>query len=269
MRKLAATQWRRFSVVVLVLFGVLIAVNSSLLANTKFPKKIIVGTGNAFKPYCYLDEDGNLAGFEYEVLQEIDKRLPQYQFEYQTMDFQNILLSLDAGKIDIAAHEYAKNAEREKKYLFANEFYTLVATKITVLSSRNDIRSITDLYGKKVQVSPGSNDAYILESYNKEHGNKIHLIYGAPDTATLVQNLKTGSIDATTQFTRNVDSINRAYGDVLKTVGDSLYNSYTYHIFRKDEAGLRDDVDKALRQLKSDGTLAKISLKILGKDYTR
>ncbi len=269
MKKHTTIKLGRLLVATLALIGVFVSANSSLLADVKSPKRIIVGTGNAFKPYCYLDEDGKLVGFEYEVLKEINKRLPQYKFEYQTMDFPNILLSLNSGKIDIAAHEYAKNKEREKKYLFANEFYTIVATKITVLSSRNDIHSITDLYGKKVQVSPGSNDAYILESYNKEHGNKINLIYGALDAATLVQNLKTGSIDATTQFTRNVDSINKAYGDVIKTVGDSLYNSYTYHIFRKDEVGLRDDVDKALRQLKSDGTLSKISLKILGKDYTK
>ncbi len=269
MKRDATIRWGRLLVIALVLMGVLAAIDSSLLADTKSPKKIIVGTGNAFKPYCYLDEEGNLAGFEYEVLKAINKRLPQYQFEYQTMDFPNVLLSLDSGKIDIAAHEYAKNAEREKKYLFAKEFYTIVATKITVLAGRNDIRSLADLYGKKVQVSPGSNDAYILESYNKEHGNKINLIYGALDTATLVQNLKTGSIDATTQFTRNVDSINKAYGDVIKTVGDTLYNSYTYFIYRKDETGLRDDLDKAIRKLKNDGTLSKISLKVLGKDYTK
>jgi L-cystine transport system substrate-binding protein len=30
--------------------------------------KVIVGTGNAYEPYCYLDENGELAGYEYNVL---------------------------------------------------------------------------------------------------------------------------------------------------------------------------------------------------------
>lgn len=253
---------------VMVFSGVISFSGPVSLASAK-PQKIIVGTGYAFKPYCYLDDNGKLAGFEYQVLQEIDKRLPQYQFSYQTMDFPNILLSLDTGKIDLASHQYAKNPEREKKYLYASEFYTVVTTKITILATRNDIHSIEDLYGKKVQVSPGSNDTYLLEKFNKDHGNRIQLVYGSLDTATLIQNLKNGSIDAATQFTRNVDSINKAFGDVLKTVGDPLYNAYTFHIFRKDETKLRDAVDGALKELRNDGTLVKLSIKILGKDYTK
>ena len=58
--------------------------------------KIIVGTGNAYEPYCYLDENGNLAGYEYEVLKAVDELLPQYEFEYQTSDFTNVAISLDA-----------------------------------------------------------------------------------------------------------------------------------------------------------------------------
>ncbi len=33
-------------------------------------KKIVVGTGNSYEPYCYLDDKGNLAGYEYEVLKQ-------------------------------------------------------------------------------------------------------------------------------------------------------------------------------------------------------
>lgn len=40
-------------------------------------QKIIVGSGVNYNPYCYLDEDGNAVGYEYAVLKEIDKLLPQ------------------------------------------------------------------------------------------------------------------------------------------------------------------------------------------------
>jgi len=36
---------------------------------------VVVGTGNAYEPYCYLDENGNLAGYEYEVLKAVDELL--------------------------------------------------------------------------------------------------------------------------------------------------------------------------------------------------
>jgi L-cystine transport system substrate-binding protein len=50
-------------------------------------KTIIVGTGNHYEPYCYLEKDGNLSGYEYEVLKAVNELLPQYKFEFQTYDF--------------------------------------------------------------------------------------------------------------------------------------------------------------------------------------
>ncbi|MBD5543348.1 MAG: transporter substrate-binding domain-containing protein [Lachnospiraceae bacterium] len=79
--------------------------------------RIIVGSGNMYNPYCYVDEEGNAVGYEYDVLKAIDELLPQYEFEYQTMAFDQLLLSLDSGKIDLAAHQYEYTDERAEKYL--------------------------------------------------------------------------------------------------------------------------------------------------------
>ena len=113
-------------------------------------RKVIVGTGNGYEPYCYLDDNGDLAGYEYEVLKEVDKLLPQYEFEYQTSDFTNVLISLDAGKIDIAAHQYEYNDERNEKYLFGTEPYTTYVTYLVVSSDNEDIKSLDDLAGKTI-----------------------------------------------------------------------------------------------------------------------
>src|SRR5665647_1603899 len=80
-------------------------------ASKTSPKTIVIGIGNAFKPYCYLDDKGKIAGYEYEVLQEVNKLLPQYKFEYQPAEFKTILVSLGAKKVDLAAHQYEKNPE--------------------------------------------------------------------------------------------------------------------------------------------------------------
>src|SRR5665647_1093564 len=89
--------------------------------STTTPKKIIVGTGNNYKPYAFLDENNKSVGYGLDLLAEVDKRLPQYEFEIQAMDFTNVLLSLQSGKIDLAAHNYAVNAERKEKYLYATQ----------------------------------------------------------------------------------------------------------------------------------------------------
>lgn len=236
-------------------------------------KKIIVGTGNAYEPYCYLDEDGNLAGYEYEVLKAVDELLPQYEFEFETYDFANVLLSLDAGKIDIGAHQYELNKERQAKYLFSEESYTTFITYITIDANNNEIKSIDDLQGKRVQTSTGSNTTYLLEQYNEEHkDNPIILVYvdNSTEEETLA-GLQNGVWDATVMTKRDADKYNSSYGngsDVLKQVGDPISTSYTYFAFAKDNTELQEAVDGAIKELKSSGKLSQISIDVIGGDYT-
>lgn len=232
------------------------------------PKTIVIGTGNAFKPYCYLDAKGKPVGYEENVLKEVNKRLPQYKFEFQSMDFTNVLLSLQSEKVDIGAHQFEKNPEREQKFLFSKESYTTFILRITVSKNKTDINSIDDLKGKKVQVSKGSNDAYVLEQYNKTHGNAINLVYSSADISTTIKSIEAGNIDAFISIKRLVDQYNKTFGDKLKTVGTPISSSNTYYLYRKSDTKLQADIDKALKAMKADGTLAKISIQTLGGDYT-
>ena len=235
--------------------------------------KIVVGTGNAYEPYCYLDDKGDLAGYEYEVLKAVDDLLPQYEFDYQTSDFANVLISLDAGKIDIAAHQYEWNEERDAKYLFGKEPYTTYVTYLAVADDRTDIQSLDDLQGLKVKSSTGSNSVYILENYNKEHPDnpiKIDYVNNSTDEET-VTGIVNGVWDATILTKRDTEKLNKNYGngsDVLKITGEPVQSSSTYFVFAKDNAQLQEAVDGAVKQLKESGELAKISVDIIGGDYT-
>lgn len=236
-------------------------------------EKVVVGTGNSYEPYCYLDDKGNLAGYEYEVLKAVDDLLPQYEFEYKTSDFANVLISLDAGKIDIGAHQYEWNKERDEKYLFGKEPYTTYVTYLTVAGNRDDVKSLDDLKGKKVKSSSGSNSAYILENYNKEHKDnpiRVDYVNNSTDEETIT-GLLNGVWDATIMTARDVDKLNKSYekgSPSIKVTGEPVQTSSTYFVFAKDNTKLQEAVDGALKQLKENGTLAKISVNVIGGDYT-
>lgn len=235
--------------------------------------KVVVGTGNAYEPYCYLDDKGNLAGYEYEVLKAVDELLPEYEFEFKTSDFANVLISLDAGKIDIGAHQYEWNKERDEKYLFGKEPYTTYITYLTVAGDRDDIKTLDDLKGKKVKSSSGSNSVYILENYNKEHADnpiKIDYVNNSTDEET-VTGLLNGVWDATIMTSRDTQKLNKNYGngkEAIKIAGEPIQTSSTYFVFAKDNTKLQEAVDGALKQLKENGKLAQISVDVIGGDYT-
>jgi L-cystine transport system substrate-binding protein len=243
-------------------------------ANSDEVTTITVGSGTTYNPYCYLDENGNAVGYEYDVLKAIDEKLPQYEFQYESMDFDSLLLSLDSGKVDLVAHQYEATDERREKYLFSNETYTTFNTYITVLSSVNDINSLDDLQGKKIWgggTTSASNT--ILTNYNEQHTDNPIEIVNNTDTSGEYQitSLQQGAWAATIAQERDVASWNEEYGngtDILKTVGEPVNSSLTYYLYKKESTQLRDDVDGALKELKADGTLAKISEQWLGGDYT-
>ena len=47
-------------------------------------RKVYVAVGATFEPYTYIDENNQPAGYDVAVLQEIDNRLPQYEFQIET-----------------------------------------------------------------------------------------------------------------------------------------------------------------------------------------
>lgn len=236
--------------------------------------KIIVGSGNVYNPYCYVDENGNAVGYEYDVLEAIDELLPQYEFEYQTMAFDQILLSLDSGKIDLAAHQYEYTDERAEKYLFSGESYTSYITYLAVLVD-DDAQSLEDLAGEKIRAGGATSaTSQILTNWNEAHPGQEVIIVNT-DSSTDEEGaaaLKSGASRASVLKKSDVTRMNNNFSDDgkpwLKSVGEPVNNSKTYYLYRKDETELQEAVDGALRTLKENGTLSELAIKWVGYDVT-
>jgi len=232
-------------------------------------KKIVVGTGTNFPKICFIDENGKLTGFDVELVREIDKRLPQYEFELQTQEFANLLLSLETKKIDFVAHEMEKNPEREQKYLFNKEPYAHWRNKIIVGKDNNSIQSLDDLKGKKVLTGATSAEAQILENYNKANNDAINIVYQSGAAKDAVNQITTGRVEATIGADFSLPLIDPQ--GRLKTTGADLSEADILFVFRKDDPDsqkLADDIDGAIKKLKADGTLGELSKTWLGSDFT-
>ncbi|MDN3016902.1 transporter substrate-binding domain-containing protein [Paenibacillus sp. BSR1-1] len=231
-------------------------------------QKIIVGTGTQFPNVCFIDKNGKLTGYDVELVRKIDEKLPEYQFEFKTMEFSNLLISLETNKIDFIAHQMEVNEERKKKFLFNNEPYNIFPLHVTVNKNNNDIHSIKDLKGKKAIVSATSNSAVFLEKYNKENNAGIEIVYAGNGPDSTINQLKTGRADATITTPFSVDFLNKSVDAQQKVVGEPLLNSKVYFLLRKDETPLQKRIDEALVELKKEGVVSELSKKWLGADYT-
>lgn len=238
-------------------------------------KKIVIGSGNSYNPYCYIDESGNAVGYEYDVLAAIDELLPQYEFEYKSMAFDQILLSLDSGKIDVAAHQYEYTDERASKYLFSDESYTSYITYISVLSDDNEINGLEDLAGQRVRAGGATSaTTQILKKWNADHPGKEIIIVNS-DSSTdeeVVAALKNGADRATVSKKSDIAKLNSNYSDDgndwIKAVGEPVNNSQTYYLYKQGNDELKEAIDGALKTLKENGTLSELAIKWVGYDVT-
>ena len=236
--------------------------------------KVVIGSGINYNPYCYLDENGNAVGYEYDVLAAIDELLPQYEFEYQSMAFDQLVLSLESGKIDVAAHQYEYTPEREEKYLFSGESYTSYITYLAVLVD-SDVTSLADLAGQKIRTGGATSaTTQILTKYNEEHpGQEVVLVNSESSSDEEgAAALKSGAAAASVLKKSDVTKMNKNFSDDgkdwLKSVGEPINNSKTYYLYRKDETELQTAIDGALKTLKDNGTLSELAIKWVRYDVT-
>ncbi|MNW56950.1 L-cystine-binding protein TcyK precursor [compost metagenome] len=196
--------------------------------------------------------------------------MTQYEFEYQTVSDQ--FVALTSKKVDLITSQWEKNPEREEAYLFGNHLVTTWAAHIAFKEGRTDIQTLEDLEGKTIQASQGTNDAFLIESYNKKNNNAINIEYGAGDITVFLKKIENGATDAFISTRRTIELIEENYNVALGISDKPVYNSNTYFVYRKNDADatkLQEAVDGALKTLSDQGTLKELSIKWLGEDYTK
>lgn len=256
----------------LMLTTVLTGCSSSSSASTSTSASgevINVAVGNSMAPFGYLDADGNLIGYDVDVLKAVDEYLDDYTFNLSAMDFSTCVVSIDSGAADMVSHQLVKSEERKEKYIFPDQYYCLSPMRLVVKKGSN-IKSLEDMAGKSLYMNPASYEYGLLTSYNESHPGKEIVINAVSDmtTADCYKAVANGTVDAELTYQSTYESIVDEIGlaDQLETTEVVLVED-TYQMISKDKPELAERVSEALKSLKEDGTLGEISTKWFGSDY--
>lgn len=213
--------------------------------------------------FSYLDENNKPAGFMIDYLKELEKKLPDYKFEYESADNEGQLIGTDTGKYAFAANFWFKNPEREKKYLYPQQEFGYSITALAVKPERNDIKTLDDLVGKKlVPMTPVSGFRYILKDYNLNHPGKEIKIEDVEKTtpADDLKLVESGKYDAHLLNVVHFEDAVKKLNLDLK-VGGIISKEPVYLLFNKNQTELAKIIDEKTVELIKDGTLPKLSEK--------
>ena len=253
----------------LVAAGVLAACSGGAKKEEAASKKeIIVATNASPKPFNY-EENGELTGYEIEVVRAIFKDSDKYDVKFEKTEWSGVFAGLDADRYQMAVNNISYTKERAEKYLYAAP----TAKNPNVLVVKKDdpsIKSLDDIGGKSTEVVQGTTSAKQLEDYNKQHSdNPTVLNYTRADFQQIMGRLSDGQFDYKIFDKIGVETVIKNQGlDNLKVIElPSDQQPYVYPLLAKGQDELKTFVDKRIQELYKDGTLEKLSKQFFGDTY--
>lgn len=220
-----------------------------------------IGTEGTYAPFTYHDKDGTLVGFDVELGQEIAKRLG-VKAEFLEGKWDGLIAGLDAKRYDAVINQVGITPARQKKYNFSQPYIASKAVLI-VKSDNDDIKSFDDLKGRKSAQALSSNYGKIA----RDHGAEIVANDGFDQSVQLVLS---GRAEATVNASLSYLDFKKQKPDVpLKIAAELADADQSGVLLRKGEDDLLTEVNKALEQIKADGTYAKLSDKYFGADVSQ
>jgi cystine transport system substrate-binding protein len=231
------------------------------LAAVKKAGVLTVGTEGTYRPFSFHEGgSGELTGYDVEVAKAVADKLG-VKAKFEETQWDGIFAGLEAGRFDTIGNQVTINPERSAKYDFS-EPYTVSTGVIVVPDGDNSISSFKDLAGKTTAQSLTSN-WYTLA---QDSGATVEGVEGWAQAVALVEQ---GRVDATINDKLTWLDYKKDKGaNGLKVAAETTDKSESAFAFKKGSTSLKDAVDKALDDLRADGTLATISTKYFGEDVS-
>ena len=220
-----------------------------------------IGTEGTYAPFTYHDGDGKLVGFDVEIGAAIAEKLG-VKPEYLEGKWDGLIAGLDANRYDVVINQVGITEERKQKYDFSEPYIASKAVLI-VRSDDDSIKGFSDLQGKKSAQSLTSNFGKLATASGAE-------LVGTDGFDQSIQLVLTGRADATINDSLSFLDFKKQKPDApVKIAAEQEDADYSGIIFRKGDAELKAAIDKAIADIKADGTYQKIADKYFGADVSK
>lgn len=220
-------------------------------------KTLVVGLDDTFAPMGFRDDKGELVGFDIDLAKAVAEKIG-YEVSFQPIDWAMKETELNSGNIDCIWNGYSITEERMTKVAFSTPYLDNAQLIITLAGS--DITSKADLADKTVAVQKESSalDAVTADDI----AASLKEIVEFDTNIDCFMELDAQRCDAIV-----CDEVLARY--IIKQRGEEKYNILAddfgkeeYGIgFRLTDTDLVNSVNKALEDLKADGTYKEIYTK--------
>ena len=243
--------------------GIIVAVVALVLAAGALQAKdwqtVRIGVEGAYPPFSYVTPEGELAGFDIDIAKALVAAMGA-KCELVAQDWDGIIPALLAKKYDAIVASMAITEERKKKVAFTNKYYNTPAKFICKKGLIPEF-SADAIKGKKIGVQRATiHDKYVTDNY----GEDVEVVrYGTQDEAYL--DLVAGRVDMLLADSVALSDgfLKKPEGQDYQFIGPDLtdprwFGEGTGIAIRKEDKDLVEKFNKAIEQIRADGTYQKI-----------
>jgi polar amino acid transport system substrate-binding protein len=269
--------WALGSVLLIAFAGTSMA-GKTALEEIYGAKTIVISTDANYAPQSFLNDKGELEGFDISVAKEVAKRLG-VKVKFITPDWDLITAGKWGKRWDISIGSMTPTAERKHALLFTLPYYSSPA-QFAIHKDNSSIKTLADLAGKRIGIATETtNERYLRKDLSIEDVKIVYQnwkpgkLITYPTDANHIEDLSLGDglrLDAIFTSRQTLAEAIRAgcgKGCPLKMLGEPTYYeplSFALDKSRANSQTLVDKLNEVIKSMYDDGTLVKLSEKFYG-----
>jgi polar amino acid transport system substrate-binding protein len=225
-----------------LLIAAAVAVFAANLAYAQ-QKTVRMGTEGAYEPYNFINDKGEIDGFERELGDKLCE-MAGYKCEWVKNDWDSIIPNLMSGNYDTIMAGMSITDERKEKIDFTQNYFPPAASAYVALKGASP-----DVINGNIAAQVNTIQAgYIAQS-------KATLVeYAiADETVAAVRNGEADAVFADKDYLQKI--VDESNGELIFIGEDVKLGGGVGMGVRKSDTEMRDKFDTAIAQLKKDGTL--------------
>ena len=214
---------------------------------------IRLGTEGAYPPFNFIDDNGNITGFEKEVGDELCVRA-ELTCEWVTNEWDSIIPNLVSGNYDVIIAGMSITDERDEVIDFTQNYFPPASSAYAALSE--DVDTDTSVVAAQT--------ATIQAGHVAETGATL-VEFATPDeTIAAVRNGEADAVFADKDFLKPI--VEESGGDMVFVGEDVQLGGGVGLGLRESDTELKEKLDAAIQSMKDDGWLNERLVKWFGDD---
>ena len=224
--------------------------------------EMVIALEGNWAPWSFHDDAGTLVGYDVEVGKAIAEKLG-VKATFIEGEWDGLLAGVEAGRYDMVINGVDITDSRKQSYDFSTP-YAYIRTALVTRKDNDSIHSFEDLKGKTTANSIGSTYMELAEDY----GATCSGVDTLDETIQMVlQGRADATLNADVSFYDYLSQHPDADIQIVAFAPDA--NEIAIPMQKSDSAAaLREAVNKAIEDLRNDGTLTTLSTKYFGADIS-